>query len=85
MRRVCIWGETPADVEAAYSALPDKENPSNRVSWRLTASFDAPVGDACFAPGQPEIEAAYRDAGLEVISDDAPPIESAFIDLSEDE
>jgi len=62
MKLFCIWGETKADVLAGYDAVALFEEPPQRVTWRLTSSFNGKrVGAECYAPNNPEIRAAYGE------------------------
>lgn len=62
MAVVCIWADTREAVQAAYDVLLASDNPPQRITWRLAASFDGiPVGDECYAPDHPEIRAAYGE------------------------
>lgn len=73
MKLVCVWADTVDSVSAAYELLAFADEPPQRVTWRLTASFNGtPIGDACFAPDSEAIRAAYRSDGLEVVADDVP-------------
>lgn len=65
MKTVCVWGDTRQDVEVAYGLLAEEDNPPQRVTWRLTSSFDGTlVGDECFAPFNSEIRDAYEAGGV---------------------
>ncbi len=68
---VCIWGSTKEAVGELYKKLPKVEGEYS-VTWRLTDSFDGPVGHACFAPDHESIEDVYREAKLRVLRVKAP-------------